>query len=168
MEPGWQQDGTQLRYGPTGKPQRVKSHGYHWCAATEDAFFEVLAASCNVSLAAATVGFATPTVYRYRQLRPEFAARWQAALETGYARLEMELLRAATDSLADAPFGPDRPIPKMTVEQAMNVLRAHRHEVRGAGKRGPGAGAQRRRLEDVRDSITKKVAAIRNQRPDAV
>ena len=150
----------QLRYGPTGKVQRVKSHGRQWCEAVEEEFFDLLAASCNVSWATEQVGFATPTVYRMRRMRPDFAARWQVALEQGYARLEMELLRAATDTLDDRPFDESRPIPKMTVEQAINVLRAHRGEVRGGDGRGPGATARRRTLDEVRASIEKKIAAI--------
>lgn len=150
---------TQVRQGPTGKVQRVKSHGAQWCEAVEEEFFDLLAASCNVSLATETVGFTTPTVYRLRRMRPDFAARWAAALEQGYARLEMELLRAATDTLADRPFDEARPIPKMTVEQAMNVLRAHRNEVRGDGS-APGWRARRRGFDEVRASIEKKIAAI--------
>jgi hypothetical protein len=151
---------TQVRRGPTGKVQQIKSRGAQWCEATEEEFFDVLAASCNVTLATETVGFTTPTVYRLRRMRPDFAARWQAALEQGYARLEMELLRAATDSLADLPFDESRPVPRMTVEQAANVLRAHRNEVRGGGDGGPGARARRRGFAEVRASIEKKIAAI--------
>jgi hypothetical protein len=155
---------TQVRVGPTGKAQRIKSHGGQWCPAVEEAFFDLLAASCNVTLATATVGFTTPTVYRLRRMRPEFAARWAAALEQGYARLEMELLRAATETLADQPFDETRPIPKMTVEQAMNVLRAHRNEVRGDGS-GPGAPARRRDFAEMRVSIERKLAAVERGQP---
>lgn len=164
-----EQEKTQLRYGPTGKPQRVKSRGYHWCEETEDEFFDILAASCNVTLACESVGFSTPTVYRFRNERPEFDARWQAALALGYDRLELELLRAAHDSLADVkPFDADRPIPKMTVEQAMNVLRAHRNEVNGIERRGPGKRARRKSFAEVRDAVIKKIEAIeraRGERP---
>jgi hypothetical protein len=151
---------TQVRRGPTGKVQRIKSRGAQWCEATEEEFFDVLAASCNVTLATETVGFTTPTVYRLRRMRPDFAARWQAALEQGYARLEMELLRAATDTLADQDFDESRPVPRMTVEQAANVLRAHRNEVRGGGDGGPGARARRRGFAEVRASITAKLVAV--------
>ena len=111
-------------------------------------------------MAADAAGFATPTVYRQRQMRPDFAVRWQCALEQGYARLEMAMVEAACDSLSDKEYGANRPIPKMTVEQAMNVLRAHRNAVEGDGQRGPGAHRRRRSLDEVRDSIAKKIAAI--------
>ncbi len=84
------------------------------------------------------------------------------ALAQGYARLETALLQAAIDSLAAVDFDDARPIPRMTVDQAMNVLRAHRHEVAGDGRRGPGARARVRGIEEVRAGILRKVEAIRN------
>lgn len=95
-----------------------------------------------------------------RRRRPDFAARWQVALEQGYARLEMALLEAANTSLDDGDFDADRPIPKMTVEQAMNVLRAHRNALTGNGRSGPGRTARVRKLDEVRAEIERKVRAI--------
>ncbi len=156
--------GSQVRYGVKGRAQKVKTGGAQWSDEAEALFFDILAASCNVRLAAAEVGFSTFTVYRQRRMRPEFAEHWQAALTQGYARLEMALLEAANDSLEGIQFDADRPIPKMTVEQAMNVLRAHRNTVYGDGKRGPGRYAHRRSLSEVQGSILKKIAAIDNAR----
>lgn len=160
-----------LRYGPTGRPQVLKNNGWHWSDEVEMEFFDHLAASCNVTAAAAAVGFSTPTLYRFRQTRPEFAARWQAALDQGYARLELALLKAAVDTIDDVPFDADRPIPKITVDQAMNVLRAHRNSVLGNsalgnGRGGPGRTVRRRSLDEVRASIRRKVEAIRNARDE--
>jgi hypothetical protein len=156
-----------VRYGNEERAQRVKTGGYQWSDEAEELFFDHLAASCNVRASADAVGFTTFTVYRQRRMRPEFAARWRAALEQGYARLEMALLQAALDSIEDMDFDSERPIPKMGVEQAMNVLRAHRNEVRGDGGRGPGRHGRPPRLEDVRASIEKKVSAIIGARKGA-
>jgi hypothetical protein len=142
----------------------VKTGGYQWSDEAEEAFFDRLAASCNVRASAASVGFTAFTVYRQRRMRPDFALKWQAALEQGYARLEMALLEAANDTLACVAFDAERPIPKMSVEQAMNVLRAHRHEVRGDGKAGPGHLPVPPALEAVRARIEKKVRAIKAAR----
>lgn len=141
---------------------QVKTNGAQWSDVAEEEFFDHLAATCNVSASAAAVGFSTFTVYRQRRMRPDFAARWQAAIEQGYARLEAALIEAANDSLQDVAFDPDRPIPRMTIDQAMNVLRAHRNTVSGNGRGGPGRHARPRPLEEVRGSILKKVEAIRN------
>lgn len=160
--------GSRVRYGENGRAKRIKTGGAQWSDEAEELFFDVLAASCNVRMATAETGFTTPTVYCQRRLRPEFSMRWAVALEQGYARLEMALVEAACDTLDGAEFDTERPIPKMTVEQAMNVLRAHRNAVEGDGKRGPGRHARRRSFEDVRESVAKKIAAIqaaRNTKP---
>jgi hypothetical protein len=156
--------GSRVRYGENGRAKRIKTGGAQWSEEAEELFFDVLAASCNVRMATAETGFTTPTVYRQRRLRPEFAARWGAALEQGYARLEMALVEAACDTLEGVEFDSERPIPKMTVEQAMNVLRAHRNAVEGDGKSGPGRYSRRRSFKEVRDSIIKKIEAIERAR----
>jgi hypothetical protein len=151
----------QPRVAATGRMMRVKHSGWFWNEDVEELFFDHLAANGNVTAAADAAGFCTPTVYRMRRRRPDFAARWQVALEQGYARLEIALLEAANDSLADRPFDEERPIPKMTVEQAMNVLRAHRNAIAGKGRDGPGRSLRTRTLDEVRASIERKVRAIR-------
>ena len=156
--------GSIVRYGPTGRAQRVNTAGHQWSDEAEEIFFDHLAASCNVRASAAAAGFTTFTVYRQRRMRPEFATRWQAVLEQGYARLEIALLEAATNSIEGVELDAERPIPKMTVEQALNVLRAHRSELRGDGKRRPGWRAPPPTLDQVRASIEKKVRAIKAAR----
>lgn len=153
--------GSRLRRGNDGRAKKVKTGGAQWSDEAEALFFDHLASSCNVRASAAETGFTAFTVYRQRRMRPDFAARWQAALEQGYARLEMALLRAALDTIDNIDFDDERPIPKMTVEQAMNVLRAHRNQMTGSGRRGPGRYARVRTLDEVRGSILKKVGAIR-------
>lgn len=156
--------GSRVRYGPTGRAQRVKTGGHQWSDEAEEEFFDHLAATCNVCSSAAAVGFTTFTVYRQRRMRADFAARWQAALDQGYARLEMALVQTAADSIEGLEFDAERPIPRMTAEQAMNVLRAHRNEVRGDGRRGPGVRYGPPALDAVRASIEKKVRAIKTAR----
>jgi hypothetical protein len=153
-----------VRIGPRGRAQRIKTGGYQWSDEAEEAFFEHLAASGNVRMSAEAVGFTTPTVYRQRRLRPEFAARFRAVLEHAYDQLEMALLRAALDSVEDEEFPADRPIPKMTVEQAMNVLRAHRNELRGDGRRGPGRYSMPKDIAHYKASILRKIEAIKAAR----
>lgn len=148
-----------VRRGAKKRPQRQKTGGAMWSEQAEEQFFDLLAATANVTLACGETGFTTPTVYRLRRMRPDFAARWQAALACGYARLEMTLVETANASLDATEFDETRAIPKMTVEQAMNVLRAHRNEIAG-GRGGPGRQARRRTLAEVRDSIVRKIEAI--------
>ena len=158
--------GSRVRYGPTGRAQLVKTGGSQWSDEAEEAFFDHLGATCNVRASAAAVGFTTFTVYRQRRLRPEFRARWQAVLEQGYAALEMAMVQAALDTFDGVdvergdPAG-DRPFPKMTVEQALNLLKLHRAEARGGEGGRPGRRPIPRGIEFYRESIRKKVEAIR-------
>jgi hypothetical protein len=71
----------------------------------------------------------------------------------------MALLQSAADSMEGLDFD-ERPIPQMTVEQALNVLRAHRGDVKGEGGHGPGRRARVRSLAEVRESIMTTVRAI--------
>lgn len=139
----------------------MKTGGAQWSDEAEEAFFDQLGATCNVRASAAAVGFTTFTVYRQRRLRPEFRARWQAVLEQGYARLEMDMVQAALDTFEGEDFGADRPIPRMTVDQAMNLLKLHRAEARGEQRGRPGRRAVPRGIEYYRESIRRKVEAIR-------
>ena len=152
--------GSIVRDGPRGCAQRVRTSGWQWSEEAEEIFFGALAASANVSLAAAEAGFSTPTVYRLKARRADFAEKWRAALVHGFDRLETELLHAAIDSVAEVEFDTERPIPKMTVDQAMSILNAHRKEVRGVGANGPGQGPVRRSLAEVQGSILRKIEAI--------
>ncbi len=156
--------GSRVRCGPTGRPQLVKTGGYQWSDEAEEAFFDHLGATCNVRASAAAVGFTTFTVYRQRRLRPEFRARWQAVLEQGYAALEMAMVQAALDTFDGADFADDRPIPRMTVEQALNLLKLHRAEARGEEGGRPGRRPIPRGIEYYRESIQRKVEVIRRLR----
>lgn len=153
--------GTFVRGGRNRRAVQVKTGGYFWSEEAEEAFFDLLAASCNVRASAAAVGFTTFTVYRQRRLRPDFAAKWQAALEQGYARLEMAVLRAATDTLEGIAFDCDQPIPAMTFAEAANLLKLHGAEVRGDRAGRPGRFAVPRDIEYYRESILRKIEAIR-------
>jgi hypothetical protein len=156
--------GSRIRGGKNRRLQRVKAGGYYWSDEAETLFFDVLAASCNVVASAAAVGFTPFTVYRLRRLRPDFAEKWQAALEQGYARLEMALVQAAADTVEGIEFDADRPIPKMSVEEALNLLKLHRAEVRGERAGRPGRFATPRGIEHHRASILRKIEAVRRMR----
>lgn len=138
--------------------QRVRVYR-QWSDENEELFLDCLAASCNVGIACEQADVCHTTVYRQRRMRADFAAKWQAALEQGYARLEMALLRSAADSMEGIAFDGDRPIPAMSAETALAVLRHHRASVTGEGKKS-GWRARPKRLDEVRASIIRKLDAI--------
>ena len=142
--------------------QRVRTYR-QWCDEVEAEFLDCLAASCSVELACEQAGVGHTSVYRQRRQRPDFADKWQVALEQGYARLEMTLVETANQSLTSLDFDATRPIPRMSAETALALLKVHRAAVTGRGKRS-GYQSPPRQLSDVQDSILRKIAAIRGAR----
>jgi hypothetical protein len=149
---------TVIRYGKDGL-QVVRSSGARWTDAAAAQFLDRLAASCNVMLSADAAGFCVETVYKHRRENPVFAQRWQAALEQGYARIEMALVRRAADAMEGLAPDPATPIPEMTVDQALKVLSRHRATVEGRG-RGRRGWTRPRSLDEVSESILTKLEAI--------
>lgn len=154
--------GSRVRYGSDGNPRVTFTHGGQWSDEAEERFFEALAETCNVKHAAKVAGAWPHTIYRFRRERSDFAARWQATLEAGYARLELALIGGATDAVEPRdPASPPvlRPVAPMNAADAIRVLALHRAEAKRAGKRS-GQPARIRSLDEVRDDIVKKVEAI--------
>ncbi|HEX6374351.1 MAG TPA: hypothetical protein VFZ91_01390 [Allosphingosinicella sp.] len=155
--------GTIVRYARGGHAQRVRCHR-QWSEDVEALFLDVLAATANISLAAAEAGVGRTSVYRQRRLRADFAEKWQGALEQGYARLEMSLVRAANAALAGVDHDGERPLPAMTIDQAIRLLQLHRASVTGLGRRPGWKGGPSRGVDHYRASILRKLEAIRNAR----
>lgn len=132
-----------------GKVQKIRGTGHRWSAKAEAVFLAELEETCNVMASAAAAGFSTTAVYQRRRSYDAFRAAWTAALDTGYVRLEMALVRAATNllepaSVADADHrketagaagtagaAPAAPFGGMTAREALQVLRLHRYGARG-------------------------------------
>ena len=72
----------------------------------------------------------------------------------------MGLIEAANDSLAGVKFDENRPIPPMTYDQIIRILGAHAASVKGGDRKKPGWQAQPKPLEEMRESIIRKVEAI--------
>ncbi|WP_375270251.1 hypothetical protein [Sphingomonas sp.] len=91
-----------LRGGKSRPIQRVRPKARAFGAQKRRTFIAVLAATCNVKLAAQGCGVDVTTPYRVRRADAGFAADWDAALASGYERLEVEALRYALERLPDA------------------------------------------------------------------
>lgn len=149
-----------------GHPKRLSVRGHRWTDEAETAFLEALAASANVTWSAKQVGFSKEAIYGQRARRPEFAERWEAALQQGYARLEMALVRSAADSIEGIPPEAERPIPPMSVADALNLLKLHAANV---GRPGYAFGhrAAPRPMAELREGIQRKIDAVRRHRKTA-
>lgn len=155
--------GMLVRGGGKDGPQQIRTTGHRWSDAAETIFLDQLAASCNVTHAAAAAGFSAVAIYKRRSNDPAFARRWGVALAQGYARIEELLIRRATETLEDRAPDPDTPIPAMSVRDAIALLALHRAAVKGEGNH-PGWRGRPRALDEVRDSILTKLEAIEAQR----
>lgn len=153
-----------VRAGGKDGPQLIESGGARWTEEAEALFLDHLAASCNVGRSARLAGFSKAAIYKRRRADPGFAGRWQAAIAQGYARIETLLVKNATDFLEGRAPDPDTPIPVMSVGDAIAILKLHRAAATGAAARTPGWRGRPRSLDEVRDSILQKLAAIARAR----
>lgn len=121
-------------------------------------FLDALALTANVSASARKAGIAAHIAYGLRRRNADFAARWQAALAEGFARLEGELLAealtASSGTLSDAALKSRAQRHRL----GLALLTLHRASVKGSGPRATAAGAsakgqQARRAEQVADKI---------------
>jgi hypothetical protein len=156
--------GSLIRRDHKDGPQYIRDEGHRWNERAEAIFLDHLAASSNVSWSAAQAGFVTDTVYKYRRRDPAFAAKWQVALEQGYARLEMELVRTGTEYLAGLKLDPKRPIKEISVRDAIQILGMHHSRRSASGRLGERFESRPKSLDEVKESILAKLEAIELER----
>jgi hypothetical protein len=66
-----------------------------WTPEKEGKFLEILATGASITRAAAEIGAGRSTVFEWKQRDPDFAARWDDAVEAGTDLMEDEALRRA-------------------------------------------------------------------------
>lgn len=155
-------EGRVVRREKNGKTKVIRTaRGKRWSQVAERVFLEELAATGNVRASAAKAGFSTTAIYRRRMQWPGFATEWQACLDQGIARIEMQLIELATDSLRSEAIRGDGPAPALSVADALNLLKLHRAAVFGGPAQRYGmAQAKAPDMEKVRASILRKIEAI--------
>lgn len=174
------------------RPQIRRQRLDAWTQARRRRFLDVLAATCNVSEAAAAIGKNTSNVYKLRQRDPEFRAAWADALECGYARLEAALLAraAGTDGRRFERSGVEEPLTPPGGDAfdpgaheartadidpvlGLALLRLHRANIKGDGVAGGGAARGTRPNgrpptaadpDELAESILRKLDALNKHR----
>jgi len=153
--------GAILRSHGKDGPQRIRSRGHRWTEKAEEIFLDRLAASNNATWSAERCGFSKAAIYRRARRDPVFAGKMAAARAQAYGRIDEALARRAEDFLAGKPPDPDSPIVDMSVQEAIAILKLHRASQYPEGNaRRPAWPARPRSLEEMRDSILKKLSAI--------
>jgi len=160
-----------VRRGKNGRPQQRARKPGGWTKRARRIFLDHLAATCNVTGSAAAAGLHWSGAYAQRRSDPEFAEQWQAALETGYARLEAMLIdraggRVVADRAIDDGAGAETPTPPnpegMDAELALNLLRLHRAPLKGAPRR-PSSKPQRAGKEELVRALIRQLRVIRRR-----
>ena len=143
--------------------QIARARAHSWTPKVEKRFLEVLAATCNVRAAYTAAGMSKGSAYAHRKRWPAFARKWQAAEDAGFWRLEVELLERGENLLSSKALPPDAPMPRMTVQEALQLMRLHQSQVRGTG-RAPGRWTRPRTLEEVKPGILRAFSVIARRR----
>ena len=152
--------GEELIAHPDGK--LIRASEARWSPRKEEVFLLELTVSGSVKLAARATGFSTTAVYKRRLKDKRFAAAWEAAVETGKARVQAYLVEAATRTFDpdELPIGDEREIPKVSISEAINIAK-----LKGAG---PAAAEPEEEygddyLQEVRERILEKLARLRER-----
>ena len=115
--------------GYRGAPQRRAGRRSDWTKAMADRFVETLADTCNVTLAAASVGRSMSNIYKWKAKDASFRAAWDQALAVGYSRLELMLLERAlhgVEKVVVARDGTSTVMRDYPDRVALTLLRMHR------------------------------------------
>lgn len=120
-----------------GKVQKRSGRVSDFTEAKARKFCEVLADTCNVTLAAAAIGRSITNIYKQRIKNASFRASWDAALAMGYSRLELMLLERAlhgVEKVVIARDGTTSVMREYPDRVALTLLRMHRETVAIAGE----------------------------------
>lgn len=112
-----------------GAPQKRSGRPSDWTKAKADNFTDVLADTCNVTLAAQAIGRSISNVYKQRAKDASFRAAWDAALSIGYSRLELMMLERALHGVEKTVIARDGTTTVMREypdRVALTLLRMHR------------------------------------------
>jgi len=142
------------------RPQmRRKERGF--TGPKQDAFFEALEATCNVSAAASAAGVCKATVYVHRRNSAAFRARWAVTVREAYARLELAMLERAlngsvkTVTRADGSVESVHEYPNAV---ALTLLRRHQELAAEAGQEHDPA-----EIEELRERLAAKIERLRKR-----
>jgi hypothetical protein len=144
-------------------PQKRSPRKSDWTARMEQRFAEALADTCNVTLACKAIKRSSSNVYAHRASSAGFRALWEAALATGYARLELMMLERALHGQEKVVTGKDGSTTAMREYPdriALALLKMHRD---GAAAAGEDAALDEAECEEARERIMARLERIRER-----
>lgn len=149
-----------------GPVQVKKTKANGWTKARRATFLTELAMTCNVRRAHEAAELAPSSGYRLRRRDASFARQWQEALEMGYERLELALMRRALEAVGELTVDEDRePVEKMPVALAVTLLRQHRASVERGGTVGRRSQPREVATQEQTDAVLfKRLGMVLRQR----
>ena len=136
-----------------------------WTQEKAERFVEVLADSCNVSLAARAIGRSVGNVYIQRNKDGAFRAAWDQALAIGYARLELMMLERAlhgVEKVVTLKSGESKTMREYNDRVALALLRWHRDAVATIHESSAEGGG----YEDACERILERLQRLREREGD--
>lgn len=160
------------RIGERSVPQKRAARADGWDPATTLAFMDALIDTCNASEAARAVGRSRAGAYRRRAADPAFREAWDAAIEMGYAEIELMLMRAALHGVESEEVTTDgegvvkarkvKRAPNLSV--ALRLFLAYRDEVAAIRARRDQEGGARPDSPDAQARVEAMMKAIAERR----
>ena len=144
-----------------GHAQKRTGRSSDWTREMANRFCEVLADSCNVTLAAAAIGRSISNIYKQRSKDASFRASWDAALAIGYSQLELMLLERALHGVEKSVTARDGTTTLMREypdRVALTLLRMHRENAAIADQTTDAV-----EYEEARDRIVARLERLRER-----
>ena len=142
-------------------PQRRKASGKNWSKAKQQEFLAELAATCNVTQAAAAAGVSTTQAYRRRKADAGFRGAWVEAVGSAYQRLELVLLERAfvgTEKIVRRKDGSEERMVEYPNQLALTLLKMHRDTAIEAN-----AEFAPEDVEEIRERVIQKLQRLKKR-----
>lgn len=147
------------------RPHKEDGRKSSWTRASASAFLEILAETCNVTLACRESGVAMTTAYKRRKSDAAFRAQWLDAIGNAYQRLELELLERAfngTEKLVTRRDGSSERVREYSNQLGLQLLKMHRGEAVEAATELPPS-----EVAEIRNRLIQKLKRLKQRRDGA-
>lgn len=143
--------------GRLSQVQRAKPG--HWTPRLEARFLGMIQKNCNVKAACKALGVSTQSAYYRRKRWPAFDRRWEEAIRIGVVDLEYAQVEQGCNFLEGVEPDADAIVEPVSMLQAIQLLGRYKNSSH-AERRHRNWRYRPRELEEVRDSILRKLEAI--------
>jgi hypothetical protein len=143
-------------------PQKRAARKSDWTPRMEQRFADVLADTCNVTLAGKAIKRSSSAVYAHRARSAAFRALWEAALATGYSRLELMMLERALhgeEKIVTGKDGSTKVMREYPDRIALALLKMHRESAAS----GEASAVDEAECEEARERIMARITRIRER-----